>query len=155
MLCSIDQDQIDDVRRILTLLCYARRPMTVPELIDGVATSVKEPIGLNRKHRLQDADDLRALCPGFIDITPSIDPYSSYRNRSLVPRLRIAHFSVQEYLESERLRHQKAAVFSLDSVKAHAEIAEICLIYVLEPDLPRRDSREFEQVEKDLPLITY
>lgn len=116
----------------------------MPELIDGVATSVKEPIGLNRKHRLQEADDLRALCPGFIDITPSIDPYSSYRNRFLVPSLRIAHFSVQEYLESERLRHQKAAVFSLDSVKAHAEIAEICLIYVLEPDLPRRDSREFE-----------
>jgi ankyrin repeat domain-containing protein 50 len=37
--------------------------------------------------------------------------------------LRIAHFSVQEYLESDRVRQQKAAVFVIESASAHAEIA--------------------------------
>jgi hypothetical protein len=37
----------------------------------------------------------------------------------------VAHFSVQEYLESERM----------NSVTAHAEILQICLLYLLEPAL--------------------
>ncbi|MCJ1466371.1 hypothetical protein MMC07_004990 [Pseudocyphellaria aurata] len=54
-----------------------------------------------------------------------------------MPTVRIAHFSVQEYLESERIRHQKAAIFSLSSQTAHAEIAQICIVYLLEPGLSR------------------
>lgn len=36
-------------------------------------------------------------------------------------------------MESERIERQKAANFSLKSGTAHAEIAQICLIYLLEP----------------------
>ena len=57
--------------------------------------------------------------------------------------VRIAHFSVQEYLESERIKHQKAAMFSLTAVTAHAEIAQICLIYLLEPGLTFTEEDEY------------
>ena len=53
--------------------------------------------------------------------------------------VRIAHFSVQEYLESQRTQGQKAAIFSLTAVAAHAEIAQISLIYLLEPGLAIKD----------------
>lgn len=59
----------------------------------------------------------------------------TYDERELVPTVRIAHFSVQEYLESERIRDQKAARFALTSPTAYAEITQICLGYLLEPDL--------------------
>ena len=52
-----------------------------------------------------------------------------------VPTVRIAHFSVQEYLESKRISDQKAVRFGLSSMTAHAKIAEVCLIYLLEPGL--------------------
>ena len=38
-------------------------------------------------------------------------------------------------MESERIRHQKAAIFSLTSVTAHGEITQICLANLLEHDL--------------------
>lgn len=49
MLCNIDDHLIEDARRILTLLCFAARPLTVPELIDGIAVEIEGSIGLNPK----------------------------------------------------------------------------------------------------------
>ena len=103
------------------------RPLTVRELIDSIAVDVDGVTGLNRKRRLQDADDIRYICPGLIDISPDSDEIGE--------SVRITHFSVQEYLKSERIRDQKAAFFSLNSVEANAEIARICLIYLLDHDL--------------------
>ncbi len=106
------------------------------EIIDGVAVKINNSTGLNRKRRLQDSNDIRDICVGFIDIGLGTDHTTgTFHNKRLIPTVRIAHFSVQEYLESERIRHQKAAVFSLANVTAHAEIAQICLIYLLEHDL--------------------
>lgn len=53
--------------------------------------------------------------------------------------VRIAHFSVQEYLESERIQHHKAAIFSLTGTTAHVEIARVCLIYLLDPGLSHEE----------------
>ena len=140
MFCNIEHYLIEDARRILTLLCFAVRPLKVQELIDGIAVEINGSTGLNRSRRLQDADDIREICPGFIDI--GLDAGHSNENYYEVdstPTARIAHFSVQEYLESERIRHQKAAIFSLNSPTAHADIAQICLVYLLEHDLSSSD----------------
>ena len=136
MLCNIDHFLIEDARRILTLLCFAPRPLTVREIIDGVAVEINTSTGLNRKRRLEDSNDIRKICVGFIDIGLGTDHTTeTYHEEELTPTVRIAHFSVQEYLESERIRHQKTAIFSLTSVTAHAEIAQICLTYLLEHGL--------------------
>lgn len=125
MLCKIDPALVKDARRILTLLCFASRPLTLPELIDGIAVETTEPTRLNKDCRLEDYTDIHDICPGFINL--------NIADETLI--VQIAHFSVQEYLESDRIRHQKAMIFGLTSVKAHTEIAEICLIYLLEHDL--------------------
>lgn len=154
MLCNINGYLIEDARRILTLLCFASRPLKVQELIDGVAVEINESRGLNRKRRLQDADDIREICQGLIDIgldagqTNEID-HEEY----LVPTVRIAHFSVQEYLESERIRDQKAAVFSLSSATVHAEIAQICLVYLLEDGLS--SSSLDQSLVEEFPLAQF
>ena len=126
MLCKIDPALVRDARRILTLLCFASRPLTLPELIDGIAVETTEPTGLNKDCRLEDYNDIHDICPGFINLNVAADQTST---------VRIAHFSVQEYLESNRIQHQKAHIFGLTSIRAHIEIAQICLIYLLEPNL--------------------
>ena len=169
MLCNINYHLIEDARRILTLLCFASRPLTVQELIDGVAVETNSPIGLNRKRRLQDSNGIRDICGGFIDIrlyadstteTYDIDLESDASTETYdmdlesdASTVQIAHFSVQEYLESERIRSQKAAKFGLTSDTAHAEIAEICLIYLLEPGLSRSDLDE--SILEEYPLATF
>lgn len=136
MLCNIDKPVTEDARRILTLLCFAARPLTVPELIDGIAVEIEGSIGLNHKRWLQDSDDILDICPGFADIGLNADlTKKTYYEEYSAPTVRIAHFSIQEYLESERIRHQRAAMFSSYSVTAHAEIAQIRLVYLLESDL--------------------
>ncbi|EXJ75295.1 uncharacterized protein A1O5_01991 [Cladophialophora psammophila CBS 110553] len=131
MLCSIDESSVEDARRILTLLCFSFQPLTVPELIEGIAVDLDEPARLNCRRRLQDADDIRNICPGLIDINDHVDS----EKMQMAPIVRLAHFSVQEYLESDRITKQKAANFALQSAPAHAEIAQIFLVYLLEPEL--------------------
>ena len=154
MLCNIDHGLIEDARRILTFLCFAPRPLTVRELIDGIAVETNHHPGLNRKRRLQDSNDIQEICPGFIDIGLGADHTNeTYRKEKLIPTVRIAHFSVQEYLESDRIRHQKATKFSLTSVTAHAEIAKICLIYLLEPALSSPELNE--TVLEEYPMAQF
>ena len=154
MLCNIDNHSIEDARRILTLLCFAVRPLKVSELIDGVAIEVNGATGLNRKRRLQDVDDIRYICPGLIDIgLDSGQLGESSQGEEFVSTVRIAHFSVQEYLKSSRIVHQRAAFFSLNSIEANAEIAKICLTYLLEHDLSHSI---FDQVlVEEFPLAQF
>ena len=135
MLCNIDQNLIKDARRILTLLCFASRPLNIRELIDGIAVGINEPLGLNKDCRLEDYSDIHDICPGFININLAVDQISETNDEIVLSStVQIAHFSVQEYLESDRIRQQKAAIFGLNSSTAHAEIAQICLVYLLEHD---------------------
>jgi ankyrin repeat protein len=153
MLCKIDSHATEDARRILTLLCFASRPLTVHELIDGIAVEVANGAGLDQKRRLQDANDIHGICPGLIEI--SLDSTSS-ANASATDHeqtVHIAHFSVQEYLESERIRHQQARMFSLSSATAHAEILQICLLYLLEPALSK--TRPIKSIREAFPLGHY
>ena len=66
MLRNIDHSLVEDARRILTLLCFASRPLTVREIIDGVAVEINTSTGLNRKRRLQDSNDIREICVGCL-----------------------------------------------------------------------------------------
>ena len=124
------------------------------ELIDGVAVEINNSPGLNRKRRLQDSNGIRMICPGFIEFGLEADHTTeTYDVEKSKPTVRIAHFSVQEYLESDRIRHQKAETFSLTSVIAHAEIAQICLIYLLEHNL---SSSELDQsILEEYPLAHF
>ena len=159
ILCSIDEGSIKDARRILTLLCFSFRPLTVQEVIDGIAVDLDEPACLNLRRRLQDADDLREICPGLIDFGVKRDDETQFESdgyndiEGMTPTVRIAHFSVQEYLESDRITQQKAASFALQSASAHAEIAQICLVYLQEPGL---SSGALDQTKlKEFPLAHF
>lgn len=90
------------------MLCFAARPLTVPELIEGVVIDISST-RLNLKRRLQNADDIHDICLGLVDITLNTDDRAGLD----VPMqtVRIAHFSVQEYLESQRIQSQKAAIY--------------------------------------------
>ncbi|KAL9045262.1 MAG: hypothetical protein Q9214_001672, partial [Letrouitia sp. 1 TL-2023] len=131
-----------DVRRVLTLLCFARRPLTVPEVIDGIAVEIGEPAQFNHKRRLKDANAIREICIGLVETYNEEDRLSTelYEKTSDSEYLRIAHFSVQEYLVSDRI--PKTHRFALEYRPAHAEIARVCLIYLLEPGLSGRHADE-------------
>lgn len=128
ILSSIDEAYFDDVRRVLTLLCFSTRPLTVNELIDAHAVDLGAQPHLDREGRLLEQDDIIDMCLGLVEIVED-------ETQNGIPTARIAHFSVQEYLQSERILQQKGNRFAVRSAKANAEITRICLVYLLEPTL--------------------
>ncbi|KAL2818111.1 hypothetical protein BJX63DRAFT_440349 [Aspergillus granulosus] len=130
MLCSIEETYIDDVRRILTVLCLSVRPLTINELIDAHAVELGESPYLDREGRSYEQDDLLDICLGLVEIVVTED-----HNGQTVSTARIAHFSVQEYLQSDRILSQKANRFAIKSGSANTEMAQICLAYLLDSTL--------------------
>ncbi|KAJ5099403.1 hypothetical protein N7532_006404 [Penicillium argentinense] len=95
ILCNIDEEYVEDVRRVLTLLCFSTRPLTANELIDAHAVDLNES-QLDRDGRSYEQDDLIDICLGLIEIAA---PEEDNRQNTLT--VRIAHFSVQEYLHPD------------------------------------------------------
>ncbi|OQE24172.1 hypothetical protein PENFLA_c010G02274 [Penicillium flavigenum] len=128
MLCSIDEEDITEARLVLTLLCLSDRPLTVKELIGALAIDVSK-LQLDREGRSFSQDDLLDICPGLIELAVVEDEGSG----EATTIARIAHFSVQEYLESDRISQRGAAKFTIQKEPAHTEMAQICLTYLLDP----------------------
>ncbi|KAJ5620333.1 hypothetical protein N7510_004317 [Penicillium lagena] len=130
ILCNIDETYIDDARRILTVLCFSTRPLTINELIDAHAVDLGASPHLDREGRSYQPDDLIDICLGLVEIADMED-----ENGQNVSTARIAHFSVKEYLQSARILQQKAKGFAIQSGPANTEIAQISVVYLLEPNL--------------------
>ncbi|KAL2859852.1 ankyrin repeat domain-containing protein [Aspergillus lucknowensis] len=141
ILCSINDDYVEDVRRVLTLLCFSTRPLTINELIDAHAVDLNGPPQLDRDGRSYEQDDLVDICLGLIEIAIEDD------NRQITLTVRIAHFSVQEYLQSDRILQQNSRIFAMRSAPANTEIAQICLVYLLEPTLSEGRLEEAKLME--------
>ncbi|KAM7211404.1 hypothetical protein V8F06_013204 [Rhypophila decipiens] len=149
MLESIAEESIEEGRRILTLLCCAKRPLTIPELIDCVAVELGESPRFNPDGRLLDENEIRRICPGLIEV----DEHSA----DGPPTVRIAHYSIQEYLESCRIcEQQRVARFSVKRPDANALAASICLTYLLEPAVVAMSKPEGQEaMNREYPLASY
>lgn len=158
MLMNIDPELADDAKQILTWLCFSSRPVTVEELIEGLMVELQEgnPT-LNRERRLQDPNDIIRICPGLISMNTSpqvVPPYviedsiDSHEplEMPMITKIGIAHFSVQEYLESDRIKSRSAAGFALHSRTANTELAKTCLVYLHNVRLT---------ILKEFPLASY
>jgi ankyrin repeat protein len=142
MLLNIASTCVEYSKSMLTLLCCARRPLTVPELVDGIAVELGSPPKFNPSRRLETVEALHEVCPGFIEVDEEVSGKAA--------TVRIAHFSVQEYLESERILRGGAAKFSVRKIDAHSDVACICVTYLLDPALSASTNHETE-----FPLSLY
>lgn len=81
MLHSIDSFVVEDARPILTLLCVAKRPLKVNELLDGIAVDCDAEFGRDRDRRFPSVEFILEICPGFIDIVPYLAREDSENSR--------------------------------------------------------------------------
>jgi hypothetical protein len=68
--------------------------------------------------------------------------------------IKLAHFSVREYLLSDRIRGSSASGFGVTSVKAGQFISKSCLIYILHYDKSDSRTTSFDDLE-GFPLLRY
>ncbi|EXL39993.1 hypothetical protein FOCG_17443 [Fusarium oxysporum f. sp. radicis-lycopersici 26381] len=116
MLENIPSEYRRDAIRLLQFLVHTKRPLTLPEAVEVIATELnEEPQGFNVKRRLFQAADILRYCPSLV-IIAEVTNYAG-----TVEELHLAHFSVKEYL-------LKQAEFDLES--ASIVITRTCLTYL-------------------------
>jgi len=120
MLLTIDPDYHHQVRRALEWLAFAMRPLTIGELAEAFVTDPENspPVG----ERLFTPEDILEYLPGLVTTT-------TFHHRREYDRIRLAHFSIKEYLVSQRIYSSTASHFAIVEKEANIHIAESCLAY--------------------------
>lgn len=126
ILCSIDVNRTLYVSKILKWLAYSTEPLQLKQVAEIVTLGVEEIPRVNVERRLQEPEDILTVCSSLIT-------FSGEEAKDTVT-IQLAHFSVKEYLVSDRIRHGKAKAYSCQETEANLLLANDCIAYLLQFD---------------------
>ena len=161
ILCNIDKKYSHynkHVLKILQWLTFSTRPLRLEELAEVFAIDINETPRFDPGRRLPEPGDILTLCSSLITLTDSVYDASDEGSGSVLSEdsqdpdadsvaessdsggstiyVRLAHFSVKEYLVSDRIQHGAAPCYSIREIESHAVLAEDCIAYILQFDEP-------------------
>lgn len=133
ILASIPAQHKSLAIRILQLLTYSRRPPMLEEIIDAIAVFPDEKPCFDSSWRMPDPSEITRLCSSPVSKVDNQKvlkatltyPYHSDRCCSI---LQLAHFSVKEYLVSDRVEERPRS--RLVENNAHKELTQVCTAYL-------------------------
>jgi ankyrin repeat protein len=122
----------------LTWLVLTKRPLSIKELAEAsvidIASTTNKPFDTNE--RLLDPESILTTLSGLVSVTKAASfPYEEI--------IRLAHFSVEEYLVSERITNSPASPFHLSYTSSPRSLASGCLYYLQCPDMPTVNGYDF------------
>ena len=153
-----------EILKMLQWLTFSARPLRLEELSEIVAIDVHETPRFDPERRWPEPREIMAICSSLVTLTAidnsdSDDDYdddydvdvgyltewsgsaSGEGSQDLPIRrskdskyVRLAHFSVKEYLVSDRIQHSIAIHYSVQEMVSHGVLAEDCIAYLLQFD---------------------
>ncbi|KAF4633561.1 hypothetical protein G7Y89_g4559 [Cudoniella acicularis] len=159
ILHSIPSKYKEKAIRILQFLAFSERPLRISEAVDAIAVKPTRVPYFDTKSRMPNPLEISRYCSSLVVIVSKKGPsYDEGHDRDddserhyndNDAELQLAHFSVKEYLTSDRLEEDVGQAFK--EVVAKASIAIVCLAYLLQldEDLPTSTIRE------SFPLAQY
>jgi hypothetical protein len=145
MLRSISEYNRADALMLLRWVTYAQSPRTLHELAEATIIEIPDETGVEGAVDMENlggwADTLSVLT-GLVTIQDEEeDREDGSRDREHIDRristeisqdakVRLAHFSVQEFLESTRILASDVDAFHLDPAREHSFLARSCLVYL-------------------------
>ena len=147
VLKEIKKPNRDHARRLLQCLVAATRPLNVKQLAEVLAVDFDDAEGIPKLRpnwRWEDEEQaLLASCSSLLTIV------KTYHFRVV----QFSHFSVKEFLTSERLATSSGEVsrYYIDLKPAHTILAQACLGILLQPDDHVKENR----IRKSSPLAVY
>ncbi|KAA6415797.1 MAG: hypothetical protein FRX48_00515 [Lasallia pustulata] len=167
ILRNISEEDSHDAIKILQWLTYSSRPLRIEELAEIVAVNINGSPWFDHTARFPDQEDVLAICSSLVAVEDvSIEEDDSEDDKYLLQRqygstlvnpiqvVRLAHFSVKEYLVSKRIRDQAAATarYAIQEIQANQSIAAACLAYLLQFN---QHGSLTSQTLEDFPLARY
>jgi ankyrin repeat protein len=149
VLREIKRPNRDHAYRLLQCLVVAIRPLEVKELAEVLAVDFDDAEGIAKlKPNWRWEDEEQALLTSCSSLITTVKTEDSRV-------VQFSHFSVKEYLTSERLATSSGNVsrYHIDLEPAHTILAQACLSVLLQPDDGVEDSENV--VGKSSPLAGY
>ncbi|OQN98003.1 hypothetical protein B0A48_16308 [Cryoendolithus antarcticus] len=171
MLDNINEADRSYAFTLLRWLAYAQSPLSLLELAEASIIDTTDTLGVDGSVDTDDrgdwADTLNILA-GFV----TIDGVQEEENDHVIDsdgdfnvkrasrqieegtRVRLAHFSVKEYLESSRILESNVKYFQLDPFKEHRYLTHSCLVYLTHYSASSLKTSTEEDLEA-FPLLVY
>ncbi|KAH0563190.1 hypothetical protein GP486_002236 [Trichoglossum hirsutum] len=156
ILLSIDDEYHQEAIAAIKWLAFSDRPLRVEELAEAVVIKPQADLPCDPEERLADPHDILQILSSLV--------VTSTRKRQLsvdgwlepeeVEEIRLAHFSVKEYLVSDRVKPLPVMAFCTTDAIAHRATAESCLLYILNYEHVEDKTLSEEDLEK-FPLLQY
>lgn len=151
ILSNIDKEYEDYALKVFQWLCFSARPMRIDEMVEVLAIDSTDNFCFSPEQRLPDPCDIITICSTLVSVTAAATENTSKQTTGS-QELRLAHFSVKEYLISERLKKGLMHCYHITSFSANISIAQTCLTYLLHFERPDILTAEFDH---EFPLIKY
>ena len=130
ILCAIPSEHKKYTIILLQLITVSEQPITIEEAVDAIAVRTDKQPYFSPKYRMPDPQEISRYCSSLVTIVAVHN--SSHSGSESRVELQLAHFSVKEYLMSNRLDADIAPNFQ--ECQAGAAVAKICLAYLLHFD---------------------
>lgn len=148
---------IDESYRQMTInavqwITFSKRPLLIEELADAVVIDLKATPSFDPTERLFDSHNVLRVLSSLITVYTRKAKYYA-RDKSMIEEVRLAHFSVKEYLISNRPKPANLSQFFVTEVTADRFIAESCLLYL--KGIPEPEDRYLHKPYTKFPLLHY
>jgi hypothetical protein len=132
ILLKIDENYTAHVQKILQYLAFAIRPPTLEEMVEILAIKMSNgELHIDPNNRISDARDILSMCSSLVTTSDYLRNSDGDGYKGTEQTIRLAHFSVKEYLLSDRIKRSEASSFALDSISSNLYIAKLYLAYLL------------------------
>jgi ankyrin repeat protein len=129
ILSTIPDEDSAFAMRILQWLAFSERPLSVEEVAEVIAMDITRSPVFVRDEIMEDPLDTLDICSSLVTVvTEETGDWSAPASKTQVVVL--AHYSVKEYLVSDRIKKGQAAQYSLQDTVCHSIIAQGCLSYL-------------------------
>jgi ankyrin repeat domain-containing protein 50 len=114
---------------ILKWLCFSVRPLRIAEMGEVLAIDL-DSCQFDPEQRFLEPQDILKVCSSLVSVAPasSINVIVSGKE---IEEIRLAHFSVKEYLTCSRIQRGPMSPYSILPIPSHTTIAEGCIAYLL------------------------
>jgi ankyrin repeat domain-containing protein 50 len=146
ILTNIDEDYQREAISALLWLAFSERPLQIDEVAEAAVVNPQSDPPFSPEERLSDPHDVLQILAGLVTIYPKDDTSQS--------ETRLAHFSVKEYLLSDRILKSPVSNFSATSITANDFITRSCILYILHYDKSSSKTMSFKDLEC-FPLLQY
>ncbi|CAA9959481.1 Arp Ankyrin repeat protein [Pyrenophora teres f. maculata] len=133
ILTAISREDCVYAMRILQWLTFSARPLSVTEVAEVVAIDVARESAFDRNEVLVNPLEALDICSSLVTITKN---GADGRPGPAQQIIALAHYSVQEYLVSDRIRQGPAKQYSMQEAECHNAITRGSLKYLIQFQQP-------------------